>query len=463
MAVLLLAQVCELPLDRVLDAVQTLRAERIFVEKPESPGRYGFFHGLFREVVYSSLSAVERLKLHRAAGNALEALYGAEREAHLPELARHFLAVSPDPERGFEYAVAAGAQALRALAYEDAARYYRQALDAHPAPSSACQKLGAVWLRLGDAQALAGSNSDAKDSYRRAHQLARGAEDPALEAQVANAFARAVGFGRRDQEAADSQSRVRGWTHEALDLARQSGDPHLLAEALAATLVFVWYADAASFQEYRARSRELLELAQSIGDPELSVEAERWRFNTCMIEGAIDEARRSLAAYEQLAERLGRAQLAFNALLRRSMLACLEGRFDDALALLPVGERLAQRAGDPQARFLDSALSLQLGRERGDKAPLEASLDRLESIVGNDLPPVMSAAVRAAFEAEVGRPEAARRSLGRYFELTADFPASGGPAAAAHFAAAISTGTFCVYRPDPRARVAWQFTPSVGS
>lgn len=460
MAVLLLAQVCELPLDRVLEAVQTLRAERIFVEKPESPGRYGFFHGLFREVVYASLSAVERLKLHRAAGNALEALYGAEREAHLPELARHFLAVSPDPERGFDYAVAAGTQALRALAYEDAARYFQKALGARPAPSSACQELGTVWLRLGDAQALAGCNSDAKDSYRRAHQLALDAADPALEAQVASAFARVVGFGRRDEEAvrwlaaalehphpvptrvrllcalldrvwmhADSQTRLSLWTHEALELARQSGDLHLLAEALAATLVFVWYADAASFPEYRARSRELLQLAQTLGDPELSVEAQRWRFNICMIEGAIDEARRSLDAYERLAEQLGRAQLAFNALLRRSMLACLEGRFDDALALLPVAKRLAERAGDPQARFLDGALSLQLGRERGDNAALEASLDHLETIVGNDLPPVMSAAVRAAFEAEVGRSESARRSLARYFELTADFPASGGPIA----------------------------------
>jgi tetratricopeptide (TPR) repeat protein len=460
MAVLLLAQVCELPLDRVLEAVQTLRAERIFVEKPENPGRYGFFHGLFREVVYASLSAVERLKLHRAAGSALEALYGAEREAHLPELARHFLAVSPDPDRGFDYAVAAGMRALRALAYEDAARYFRQALDARPAPSSACQTLGAVWLRLGDAQALYGANSDAKDSYRRAHQLALDARDPVLEAEVVVAFARAIGFGRRDEEAvrwltraldhphptptrvrllcalldrvwmhADSQPRLLAWTNEALELARQSNDPRVLAEALAATLLFMWYAEAASFHEYRARSRELLQLAQSIGDPNLKVEAQRWRFNAAMIEGAIDEAREALDAYERLAEQLGRAQLGFNAVLRRSMLACLEGRFDDALALLPIAERLARRAGDPQALFLGGALSLQLGRERGDRATLEAALDQLEAIIGNDLPQVISVAVRAAFEGEVGRLEAAARSLDRYFELTAGFPASGGPVA----------------------------------
>jgi hypothetical protein len=37
------------------------------------------------------------------------------------------------------------------------------------------------------------------------------------------------------------------------------------------------------------------------------------------------------------------------------------------------------------------------------------------------------------------------------------------PALAAHLDAAIETGTFCVYRPEPRARVTWRFSPPVAS
>jgi hypothetical protein len=37
------------------------------------------------------------------------------------------------------------------------------------------------------------------------------------------------------------------------------------------------------------------------------------------------------------------------------------------------------------------------------------------------------------------------------------------PALAAHLAAAITTGAFCIYRPEPRARVTWHFGRPVDS
>src|SRR4029453_16640965 len=49
-----------------------------------------FAHALIREALYDSLTAPGRMQQHRLIGTALEEHYGADRDAHLAELAHHF-------------------------------------------------------------------------------------------------------------------------------------------------------------------------------------------------------------------------------------------------------------------------------------------------------------------------------------------------------------------------------------
>lgn len=476
MAVLLLAKVCERRLDEILEQVRTLVAECIFVERREAPGRYGFCHGLFREVVYGALAPTERLKLHRAAGFALEELYGADREAHLSELARHFLAVSPDPERGVEYALGAGDRAMYSLAFEDAVAHYGRAIAALDSTSLSAGRLGTLWAKSADALASAGTTTSAHDAYRRAHRIALDTANASLEVQVAIGFARVVGFGRSDDESIrwlehaldaandpatrirllaalidrtwmlpNSIHRVEALSRDVLDLARALGDPRLHAQALASTLVMIWVPPA--FAQCCERADELLAIAERVGDPELQLQAYRWRFTTCMIAGAISEAKRALDVYERLAEQLDRPQLRFNVILRRAMFAGMEARFEDVLAFVPPARDAARRAGDLQGDFLTLGMLLQVHRARDDRTAMEETFDQLEHVIGNDLPPSVRAAMRAAVRAQLGQSGEARRALDRYFELAPSFLGGGGP-----FALACATWAVWHLKETARAR-----------
>ena len=92
-------------------------------------------------------------------------LYSQDPEPHLSELAHHFFESAPggDLEKALDYAQRAGGRALTQLAYEEAARFYQQALQAldlkqRPDPRSQCELL----LGRGEALARAGSMAGAQ-------------------------------------------------------------------------------------------------------------------------------------------------------------------------------------------------------------------------------------------------------------------------------------------------------------
>jgi hypothetical protein len=460
-----LVKVCERPLDDVLEQLRGLHAEGILVEKPGVSADYEFCHGLFREVVYAALAPGERLKLHRAAGLALEELYASDPEAHLAELARHFLAVAPDAERGVMYATRAGEHALRSFAYEDAALHFTRGIAALESLSANSAELAALCLKLADAQAAAGLTAAARETYARARHAARDAGASELSAEIAIGRAKIAGFGRANDESVEwleqSLATIRApalrvrligalmsliWTRlnyvaglerELLALAEGSADPRLRAEALAAGLVLSWVPERARFVEQHARATELYTIAQNLDDDELRLEACRGYFMTSMIAGDIEQAKLVLDAYERLAERLARPQLRFNVLLRRIMFAFMEGHFAEAERLLPLAERAGQRAGDPQADYLVPGLLHQRDRAFNDHAGLTETLERFQARVGNDVPPVMRAAIAARTYAQLGRCEEARRRLDTYFDLAARVTWAGGPMAVSSAAWAV--------------------------
>ena len=135
------------------------------------PGlRQRFTHALVRAALYDGLTAARRAQLHRRVAEAVERPPpGPE---HLAELAHHFTraaAIGGAPQ-AVAYAMRAGHKALAQLAHDDAARYFRQALDLlaqlPPPPSGApgpddaddgLRRRCDLLLALGEAQRRSGS------------------------------------------------------------------------------------------------------------------------------------------------------------------------------------------------------------------------------------------------------------------------------------------------------------------
>src|SRR5439155_4910741 len=126
-----------------------------------SAPRYRFAHTLVRATLYEELSPGRRVVLHRRVAEVLETLYAAHLDDHLPAIAHHYArAAAPAALTGkaVDYARRAGDRALVQLAHDEAAGWYRQALDllaASEDPPDDGIRLRLL-LALGEAQRRAG-------------------------------------------------------------------------------------------------------------------------------------------------------------------------------------------------------------------------------------------------------------------------------------------------------------------
>jgi DNA-binding CsgD family transcriptional regulator len=119
-----------LPVLLALDAAEGARL--VAVEASGEGGlRYRFTHDVIRETLYADLARADRVRLHRRVGEALEQSRKADLAPRVSELAYHFVQAAPggDATRAATYARRAGDQALGQFAYDEAARWYEQALD----------------------------------------------------------------------------------------------------------------------------------------------------------------------------------------------------------------------------------------------------------------------------------------------------------------------------------------------
>ncbi len=111
--------------EQVLSAVEEAVAAGLLREVEEDVDRFRFAHALVREAIYENLGATRRTRMHRRIANVLEA-FGAPPA----ELAHHYFEGRHDQAKAIAYAEQAAEQAAAALAYEEAAGYYRRALEA---------------------------------------------------------------------------------------------------------------------------------------------------------------------------------------------------------------------------------------------------------------------------------------------------------------------------------------------
>ena len=123
-----------------------LTYEELVRERVHDPElEYIFKHALTQEAAYELLLIRRRKELHRRAGEVLEHLYPEQRGELAPALAYHYR-LGEEWQRAADYAMQAGAQAVKVYAMREALAYYENAYDAltkihDPSPEQLCDAI----------------------------------------------------------------------------------------------------------------------------------------------------------------------------------------------------------------------------------------------------------------------------------------------------------------------------------
>jgi DNA-binding SARP family transcriptional activator len=434
-----LAVLAEASGDSEGSVIETLRpavGARLVTET--DAGRYQFTHALVRSALEDALGPTRAVQLHRAAGSAIEAVHAAHLDVHLPQLAHHF-ARARDVDKATEYASRAGDRALDQLAHDEAAAYYRQALElldpaARPEGEAQCCELlialGEAQRRSGDpayrqtlldAAGLADHLGDS-DALARAvlansrgfFSISAGVDAPrvtALEraldrAAISDSPVRARLLANLADELvwSDQHERRQGLAAEAVVLARRSGDPVTLAYVLARR-----YPALVPNAERRAEMAELEQLAAGL-DAALLVWARLWRSLADLTFGHLEGYHRGLDSAMELADELRQPLLRWPVAFLDAGRYRMAGRLDEAEARNQEAFTMGQAAGVDDAFLIYSATLWWI---RYDQGRLDEVLDALEGGSKRaDFNPLQLALLGVAY-CEVGRPGDAEHVLDR--------------------------------------------------
>jgi class 3 adenylate cyclase/tetratricopeptide (TPR) repeat protein len=293
----------------VLTALEEACAARLVIEV--SATRYRFAHALVRDTLYQELTAARRVSLHRRVALAIESCHAHVLDDHLPALAYHWARASApaaDTARAVHYAARAGERALSQLAYDEAVRYYREALEllaAAQGPIDRSSRLGLL-IGLGDSERQAGdprhrvtlleaarlaqASGDIESMGRAALALNRGffSRSQRIDAEVVSVLedalsalppgdsplrARLMAYLAAELCFAPDDGRRHELADEALVMARRLGDPAALGHVLALRGPLFPQTDPI---ESRRSAAEMLAVATQLADPALEFWAHWW-------------------------------------------------------------------------------------------------------------------------------------------------------------------------------------------
>jgi class 3 adenylate cyclase/tetratricopeptide (TPR) repeat protein len=119
----LIKQVVDLSEQELLSRLSVLKDSELLYERGIYPkSTYIFKHALTRQVVYDSILAKRKMKLHGEIGNAIEELHKDNIIEHYEVLAEHYI-TSEDHEKGAEYSRLAAKKTVRTASFIDAFAY----------------------------------------------------------------------------------------------------------------------------------------------------------------------------------------------------------------------------------------------------------------------------------------------------------------------------------------------------
>jgi hypothetical protein len=203
--------------------------------------------------------------------------------------------------------------------------------------------------------------------------------------------------------------RRRALADEALKLARDCGEPRVLAEVLDARLHALWDPDGA--EDRLAAASEIIELARAAGDDGRERQGIFWRFVALMELARVAEAESALAAFHRAAAAAGDGHAVVMATARQAMLATFRGRFGEAAQLIEQVAADGRRAGLADTDRLVWSLNAEIAFYRGPAAA-PFTVDDLLSLARR-LPGHLMEASNAAWLWLTGRTHEAQAEMDR--------------------------------------------------
>ncbi|MFN2272607.1 MAG: hypothetical protein ACK2US_17325, partial [Anaerolineae bacterium] len=218
--------------NHLLDHLVTLERAQLIRERARLPEReYIFKHHLTQEAAYNGLLKRERRVYHRQVAEALEGLYSKRIEERVELLAHHWEQAGK-AEKAIRYLHQAGDKAVQQSAYPEGRAHLTRALallEALPNDASPEERLHraeqelALQLSLGVACcAIYSAHPEAARAYDRARELCQQMGKTSQLGPILGALATLRYVGAEYENA-------RALGQEALKLAKQTGDPVLLA------------------------------------------------------------------------------------------------------------------------------------------------------------------------------------------------------------------------------------------
>ncbi|HET6626775.1 MAG TPA: AAA family ATPase [Nocardioidaceae bacterium] len=409
-------------------------AAGLVIEDHTSHGTYRFVHGIIREAVAAVVSPGQRSRLHLRIANALDSMGPAmscDRARH-----RHAALPDGDPALARDAALAAHDDSINRLAYELAISFADMALDAIDVGGGDEHDRADVLLRRGRAHIKAGDLGPGTTDCLAALELVTRHGADALRADILIAWAEASpmwgrnpalrmalqrcladgvdDFGRRARLKAklaqllyfeDDPDRLRTISREAIDDARQSAQPDVLASVLATTHAASW--NPLELTQRVATAREIVTIAASFQATELELQGLGWLAVDLLESGDTHGADQAFARHRSLAERLHQRLPLRDVNLWAAMRALVDGRFDDASHHIDHARHLGRAARDESTASIYWVQRYWFEIERDDPAGLEELIEPLDRIVSqNSDVPAWQAAL-ALLHARRGDHEAA--------------------------------------------------------
>jgi class 3 adenylate cyclase len=396
-----LRRISDVDEDDLLDGLDAAVAARVLREVPGRPGRFRFRHALIREVLYTEVPSLRRLRMHARIAEALE----ASGRASPSELAHHRLAgalSTGDVATAVESARRAASEALSALAFGDAASYYRRALDlVHAADHDDPYTEVELYLGAGEALLRAGDHDEGQAMLLAGADVARDRGTPEQLAKIALAYPGLtvsdigiVAAGVVDEPTIalltealerlpDGDSPLKALVlaclgralitrpeestrclDAAVAMARRVGDGACLGRVLGFRHILL--AASPDFAARQKMVREIVALASTTRDPILRLRAHLSAMVDALDAGDIVTADEERVAHERLARELRAPRQIMMSSWHRAMRALLDGRLDEVPALadaaLADSDSVRWRGG-PQAW---GVVMIALAIERGD-------------------------------------------------------------------------------------------------
>jgi len=376
----------------------------ITIAPPEEEHR--FAHALIRDAVESSLEATELSELHRAAALAIEEVHRDNLESHLADLARHWRAAEAGTGRlgtAVDWAERAAREANRRLAFEEAIRLYKLALDVG-GTNIGRERLCDLLLALADSQYRASEldacgktcvlAADIARSLGRLDLLARaalvmeGIGEAGWNLTVRGLCEEVLSQIGDDQVAAKARllaqaansslylgdiDRGQRESFQALELAEASLDPHALVSALRARQMACTTPE--GVEERLQLADRMLEAGQTLGDPETQMWSHLWKLDAEFECGRFIAAGLELERLTWSVDQLGQPLARWHLLLRKAALAQARGDFRESLRICEQASSAVRAADNPAALEMQLGLECVIRHHIGYPAPVNSMPD----------------------------------------------------------------------------------------